>query len=703
MKRFISTSRTRATTLALIFGVAGGLALTGVAQQQEQQQERGEAQQQKQEQQPQATQRQGQQQGQQQQTAQQPQQKQQSPQQARQQQAQQEARRQEFQFNEQRFSEADLATFEMAYPTGDRESSVLLVEQRAPRQVRVGQSYLYEITLTNLTDQPLAGVTLIQNLGEGIEFQGSEQESQASAKGQQRWSIGELEAGASTTIRGSAIPQKEGASGLCVAVLYEPAMCSVVEVVQPQLRLSKQGPESAYICEDITYTYTVTNAGSGDAENVRIVESLPSGLQTREGQKEINLEVGSLAAGQSEEMTVQLAATEPGTYASRARAESGPDSVHSEEVQTQVVEANLRVAISGPEWEFTERPVTYQVAVTNAGDFSARDAKLTIVSDRVAGDEQLLNQDQPQRQGQPSADPQARQRQQTQQQQANKQQSQEPAQQWDAQTQQQQSQPQDPQTQQQRAQQGQQQQTQRQQTQQQARQQDPQMREEQQQQQQTQRQQAQQQARQQDPQRFAQQQDPQRRQQFAQQQGAIQGEENERQIGDLEPGETVRFNITLPGGTRAETLRVMAQATSICETADDKAMDIAQTEIRTIPALLLEMVDNNDPVRIGDTTTYIITVKNQGTGVANGVIITANLPQELEYRSASGDSEVQNEGQNEVQFRPIDLAPGEVAMWNIEAQANAPADVRVRVQMQSEYLAQAVPEVEPTRLVESSD
>src|SRR5579864_807169 len=52
----------------------------------------------------------------------------------------------------------------MAFPTGDRNTSALLVEESGPREVRVGQPYNYEIRVTNLTNQPLNGVVLTQRI-----------------------------------------------------------------------------------------------------------------------------------------------------------------------------------------------------------------------------------------------------------------------------------------------------------------------------------------------------------------------------------------------------------------------------------------------------------------------------------------------------------------------------------------------------------
>src|SRR5690242_10528687 len=53
--------------------------------------------------------------------------------------------------------------YTLAYPTGDRRTSVLLLEATGPGQVRVGQQYNYTVRVTNLTDTPLHDVA-IRNL-----------------------------------------------------------------------------------------------------------------------------------------------------------------------------------------------------------------------------------------------------------------------------------------------------------------------------------------------------------------------------------------------------------------------------------------------------------------------------------------------------------------------------------------------------------
>src|SRR6478735_9327132 len=48
----------------------------------------------------------------------------------------------------------------LAVPTGDRRTSTVLVEQLLPQEARLNRPYDYRIRVTNLTDAPLAGVTV---------------------------------------------------------------------------------------------------------------------------------------------------------------------------------------------------------------------------------------------------------------------------------------------------------------------------------------------------------------------------------------------------------------------------------------------------------------------------------------------------------------------------------------------------------------
>lgn len=452
--------------------------------------------------------------------------------------------------------EGDRLVYSLAYPTGERDTSAILLSMIAPEQVRVGESYSYTLRATNLTQVPLTNVEVFRVNTQALQQQGGPATRPAQQQQQQAWQIGALGAGQTVTNEFSAIADEEGTRQVCLAVNYEPTLCAALNVVNPELRITKEGPTDVLLCEPLTYRYAVTNVGTGVAQNVRVSDQLPDGLTTEDGQTTIQFDVGELPAGQTEDFTAQIKPTTTGQFTSRARAQYGAGEAFSSPVTTVVTQPNLELQISGAEWSYVGTPVTYQLVVANTGDAPARDTTL------------VLNAE-----------------------------------------------------------------------------------------------------------------------------GFVDAEET-RDLGIIPPGEARRVTVTLESVAEGQA-RLIAAANAYCA---DQVQQTAVTDIRTISALLLETVDNNDPVQVGQTTTYQVVVENQGSGAANNVVITATLPEGMTFVEAEGVSDVQAEGRN-LTFAPVQqLPPGEVAAWQVTARADQPGWKQFQLQMKSDEMRQPAREQEPTRL-----
>jgi uncharacterized repeat protein (TIGR01451 family) len=64
------------------------------------------------------------------------------------------------------------------------------------------------------------------------------------------------------------------------------------------------------------------------------------------------------------------------------------------------------------------------------------------------------------------------------------------------------------------------------------------------------------------------------------------------------------------------------------------------TKVIGVPAVLIDMVDTEDPVEIGSEETYEVKVTNQGSADLNHVKLAFTLPPNEEYISGSGPSDV---------------------------------------------------------------
>jgi uncharacterized repeat protein (TIGR01451 family) len=170
-------------------------------------------------------------------------------------------------------------------------------------------------------------------------------------------------------------------------------------------------------------------------------------------------------------------------------------------------------------------------------------------------------------------------------------------------------------------------------------------------------------------------------------------------LGTLQPNDTRTVNITVRTDQYGKAINV-AKATAYCA----KASASTETEILGIPGTLLEVVDIEDPIQLGNTATYDITVTNQGTDPNTGIKIVVEFESALEYVSSSGLAGPATTGTlvgSTLTFAPVEkLNPKEKVAWRIIAKAVEVADTRFKVTLTSNELEREVGETESTHLYE---
>jgi len=163
-------------------------------------------------------------------------------------------------------------------------------------------------------------------------------------------------------------------------------------------------------------------------------------------------------------------------------------------------------------------------------------------------------------------------------------------------------------------------------------------------------------------------------------------------VGDLAPGKKIEVKAVL----RADQIaRVSNTATAAAECADG-VKATATTEILGIAAILLEVIDIEDPIEVGDNETYVITATNQGSLPDTNIQIVCTLEDAQSYVSATGDTSGTAKGKV-ITFAPLkSLAPGAKATWRAIVKAEKVGDIRIKVSMTSDQLTRPVEETEAT-------
>jgi uncharacterized repeat protein (TIGR01451 family) len=117
-----------------------------------------------------------------------------------------------------------------------------------------------------------------------------------------------------------------------------------------------------------------------------------------------------------------------------------------------------------------------------------------------------------------------------------------------------------------------------------------------------------------------------------------------------------------------------------------------------VPALLLEVVDLEDPIEVGAETTYEIRVVNQGTSPTTNLQIIATVPDGMATRDATGPAPHRLQGQQVMFDKLPSLAAKADALYRVKVVGEKPGDMRFKVQMTSDQLRSPVYEEESTRV-----
>ncbi len=123
-----------------------------------------------------------------------------------------------------------------------------------------------------------------------------------------------------------------------------------------------------------------------------------------------------------------------------------------------------------------------------------------------------------------------------------------------------------------------------------------------------------------------------------------------------------------------------------------------QTQILGVYAILVEVVDLDDPVEVGKVVTYVITVTNQGNQTGTGIRVVCTVPDSQEFVYGSGSTPVQAQGRA-VSMSPLPSLDGKaVATWRVLTKALRADDARFKVEFTTDQFALPIRREESTRL-----
>jgi uncharacterized repeat protein (TIGR01451 family) len=275
-----------------------------------------------------------------------------------------------------------------------RQSPLLSVETTGPRSITIGKAATYTVTVRNtgeMAAQDLVVTVRVPEWADVIEARGSTGAAQlpvvhADATGANQaaatngvmqpveWTLPRLEARSKEELTLRIVPRKSRAFDLAVQWTFTPPSSHAhVEVQEPKLVMNLAGPEEVIFGQTKIYKLTLSNPGTGDAENVSI-ELAPLGDQTGGVTRHT---IGSIAAGESKVIEVELTARNPGKVLIKALATA--DGELSAEVAEEVLvrRAGLELQAVGSKLKYAGTTGVYRIGVENPGNATAENVQVT--------------------------------------------------------------------------------------------------------------------------------------------------------------------------------------------------------------------------------------------------------------------------------------------------------------------------------------
>ena len=440
-----------------------------------------------------------------------------------------------------------------------RGSNVRLVKQM-PAEVAFGQEFMYQLQV--YAYENVADVIVRDIVPEGMVYLRSEPPAKVTGN-QLEWNLNEMDAGQAREIRVWLRPEREGRIGSCATIHALSRVCAFTMVGRATLAITKTGPATAVLGEDVGYNIVVSNSGTAIAKEVVVTDTIPDGLAHASGQTTLTFNVGDLGPNQSRTIPVPLKGIKRGRHVNSATANSTNAGKVSADAATTIFQPGLAVTKTGPQEQFIGKSADYTITVSNTGDTKLSNVTITDTAPQVT---RII--------AAPGA--------------------------------------------------------------------------------------------------------------------AVSGTQAAWRLPELGPGEKKTFSITLTtatAGTHANG--VVAAAGGLTANAQ------AATVWRGVGGMLVEAVDDPDPILVGGTTTYTVRITNQGSGDLININTVGNFPKELTPVTAEGGTV---SGQT-VRFQTVPrLASKQSVQFKVTARGAAEGDGRVKFIFTEESLTAPVIKEESTRV-----
>jgi len=277
---------------------------------------------------------------------------------------------------------------------------VVRIQVRVPADSAPGDELKYTITVQNVSSADAHSVVVRNPFPENVEPAAKaepEADKTLSNPKQLVWKFGTVKAGATKTIQLTLKPKPDAVEVKNLAyVSFEHGQAVITKINKPTVKVTKVAPKQTVRDEAYTVRIAVDNTGKVAAENVRVIENLPSSAEfeaitkgakrtdkrdapAAEGQQWV-WEIAKLLPGERKVIEYRVTAREAKDMYALTSLAADKGIADRAEARTLVLVPGLTVKLTGPTANAPVAPgeaAKYEITVRNTGTLPSTNVRVT--------------------------------------------------------------------------------------------------------------------------------------------------------------------------------------------------------------------------------------------------------------------------------------------------------------------------------------
>ena len=270
------------------------------------------------------------------------------------------------------------------------QSPTLEVDKQGPDNLGLRKTAEYTVSITNSGDTTATGVTLTDDLPAGLTFVSSDPAASSSEGSTVTWSLGDIAPGdtvsVSMVLSAAAVGEQINTATAVSVEGITGQDTSLTSIVPGSIVMAKSAPESVILGDDITYEITATNDGEGALTGVVVRDTLPASLTYVSSNPEgtvgadgtISWLIDSLDAGGGSTFSIVATSGETGEVVNTTTAESTEGASASAQATTLVTKSELAISKTADNGTpLLGQPTVFTIQVSNTGNATASGVVVT--------------------------------------------------------------------------------------------------------------------------------------------------------------------------------------------------------------------------------------------------------------------------------------------------------------------------------------